>query len=615
MSFPTFDPTFDAAALAGGLLVKATLVILLGGLVALALSRASAAARHLAWAVTVAGLLALPALAVWGPALELPVLPEASASAGHGARAVPVADEPAARGEIASVTPPASRASARSADRPASAPASGPTRARWAVWAYALYLAGAVGLLLYLAAGWARAVWLGRWATPVDGGSVDSGWCRRVATLCREAGLRRPVSVRVSEGIAVPLAYGLRRPVILLPAAALEGGREWAPAQLRDVLRHELAHVARNDWPVQLVARIACALYWFHPLVWWGARRLALEAERACDDRVLLAGSDSCDYAERLLRVAAAGRSFAEPSYAAVAMARRTDLATRVRSILDGRVRRGRPGALPVLLVALALLAPVTALATARLAPAETPPPDEATAPVDAFDAGWGADRDRDSDTDREHDRDHDARVVEGTTPLLAAVWRRDRDAVRSLLAGGADPNVVVDGDGTPLTAAISAGDEELARLLLDGGADPALSTPGDGSPLFHAAHGGQEEMTLLLLDAGADPNAEISGDGNALIVAAREGHLDVVDLLVRAGADVDRVVPGDENPLIRAAGGGHLEVARYLLDAGADPNARVVIEPNPFQPDGDVRTPLSMARRGGHADVVELLLARGARE
>ena len=83
-------------------------------------------------------------------------------------------------------------------------------------------------------------------------------------------GWKRPVSIRQSGSVTVPMVWGLFRPVILLPADA----DEWEPDQQRAVLLHELAHIQRQDWLMQTMAQITCAMYWFNPLVWFAMRRM-----------------------------------------------------------------------------------------------------------------------------------------------------------------------------------------------------------------------------------------------------------------------------------------------------------------------------------------------------
>ena len=108
------------------------------------------------------------------------------------------------------------------------------------------------------------------------------------------------VPVLINEQVKTPLTWGgVRRSIILLPAALLSGD----PAVCVSALRHEQAHIARWDWVWNLLAELICAFCWFQPGVWWLRSRMRLESERACDDRVLLSGVAGADYAAHLLEI------------------------------------------------------------------------------------------------------------------------------------------------------------------------------------------------------------------------------------------------------------------------------------------------------------------------
>jgi hypothetical protein len=135
----------------------------------------------------------------------------------------------------------------------------------------------------------------------------------------------------------MPLTWGWRRPSILLPA----GFARWEPNRLSIVLAHEMAHVTRADWPVQIAAEIARALYWFHPLVWLAAARLREESERAADDAVLRAGFTGPNYAHHLVEVARTHRHPFGALAAALGMARSSPIERRITALLDGGLHRG----------------------------------------------------------------------------------------------------------------------------------------------------------------------------------------------------------------------------------------------------------------------------------
>ena len=116
---------------------------------------------------------------------------------------------------------------------------------------------------------------------------------------CSRYGIRRRVTLLIHPEKTIPIAWGIVRYRLSLPAAA----RQWSDGQLRSVLLHELAHIHRGDTISQTLAQIVCALHWFNPLAWFAARRLCMESERACDDLVLAGGVRPSAYAAHLLDV------------------------------------------------------------------------------------------------------------------------------------------------------------------------------------------------------------------------------------------------------------------------------------------------------------------------
>jgi hypothetical protein len=117
---------------------------------------------------------------------------------------------------------------------------------------------------------------------------------------------------------------------VLLPRDAAS----WDAERLRAVLRHELAHIQRHDWAVQLAASIVRAIHWFNPLAWIAASAVRREAEHACDDLVLSSGIVGTDYATHLLAIAR-NATTARRYGAAVAVAQPSTLDERIRAMLN----------------------------------------------------------------------------------------------------------------------------------------------------------------------------------------------------------------------------------------------------------------------------------------
>ncbi len=172
-------------------------------------------------------------------------------------------------------------------------------------------------------------------------------------------GVDRPIRVLQSAHPSLLVTWGWLRPVIILPRAAAA----WSARRMRIVLSHELAHVSRGDWAVQMVAGLIRAAYWFNPVVWVACRQLRDASEEACDDAVIASGIRNIDYAEELVTVARALAAARCDWHPAPAMARPSSLERRVTAMLTQRTDR-RPAAWTARLttsLAVALLAVMVA--------------------------------------------------------------------------------------------------------------------------------------------------------------------------------------------------------------------------------------------------------------
>jgi TonB family protein len=176
-----------------------------------------------------------------------------------------------------------------------------------------------------------------------------------VMRITRSATLQN--GILYSERAATPMTWGFLRPVVILPAYAME----WTDAERDVVIRHEQAHIARHDWLWQTLASVATAVFWFHPLIWLASVQLRREAECAVDDCLLADGAVPSEYASRLLDVARRLNGISAPA-AAIAMVGKPELETRVRSILDPSRRRSSASLIvrcAIALAAVALIVPV----------------------------------------------------------------------------------------------------------------------------------------------------------------------------------------------------------------------------------------------------------------
>lgn len=373
-------------------------------------------------------------------------------------------------------------------------------------------------------------------------------------------------------GIGPALVGGLR-PRIVLPG---DFARRFTPEEQAVVVAHERAHLGGGDAQINLLVAALQAVFWFHPLVHWAARLIRLDQELACDETVVARRPDARRlYAETMLKAQLT------PLSAPLAC----QWPGEGKALKQRIARLSRPlGAQRRLLGA--GLAGLVVIAGGA--------------------AAWAAQPARTVDERAEQP------APRSTRDLLEAVRDGRNTDAAALIRAGARSDADVFGEGSPLIVAARDGHLALVDLMLAEGANPDRVVLGDGSALISAADNGDLAMVELLLDRGADADLPVRGDGSPLIAAASSGNVEVIDRLLSAGAQVNRIVPGDETALITAARQGQLDAVRRLVEAGADVNLTVMAPRAAGPPER--RSPLGMARRAGRAEVIDYLIAHGAR-
>lgn len=327
-------------ALASVALWQATIVAVVVGLVAFALRRSSPAARYWLWQLVAIKLLLLP-LGSWS--LGLAWLPAVTSSPttvavaeGESSTAPPspaqmVATAPTITPSLPNQSlPPLPQVAHQEFARPPRAveqtrplPVSFAASLTWQAW---LLLGWATVVAMQIARLLVQRWRLARILNVTTPGSAEL--VAMVNQVAEQLRMRQPPAVVITQLDCSPFACGIWRPRVVVPASLLV---ELDAVQLKQVLAHELAHLARHDLVWGWLTELARLLYFFHPAMLWAARRVRLERELACDQIAMrLSGRGPAEYAETLVRVL---------SSAAVSSAFRTAAAS-----LDGGDREPRGG-------------------------------------------------------------------------------------------------------------------------------------------------------------------------------------------------------------------------------------------------------------------------------
>lgn len=221
-----------------------------------------------------------------------------------------------------------------------------------------LWAAGLIILVLRLSYGLAGAVRLTSQGTPLH----DDAWQAVLERFLAVVSLRRRVGLKSHPDVAVPLTWGWRKPVILMP----DGSGAWTDDERSSALFHELSHVKRADFLIMLLVRASLALFWWNPLCWVVYRELLKEQEIACDELVLRAGIRPSAYAASLLAFRRSAGLRWNPSAALLGLFGRSSFQERLAAILRQKITLMEVKMKTKIMLALALVAAVALIGSAR---------------------------------------------------------------------------------------------------------------------------------------------------------------------------------------------------------------------------------------------------------
>jgi len=481
-----------------------------------------------------------------------------------------------------------------------------------------IWMMGVFVLLLRLIGQLAYVQRLGSYATA----TFPKVWQGRIDELQMRMGILRPVKSLLSARVQSPLTYGWLRPVLLLPAKVFHSLED---NQIYAILAHELAHIKRNDFLVNLLQQIMATLFFYHPGVWWMSTRIQEEREHSCDDLAIQMTRHPVGYAKTLIQLEES--QFYAP---AVAMALKgkekqggTGFRQRINRLLSDSLGSGTFGeglTTAFILVTVFLLAFATTGQSfdqiAKTNPLSQKEQEPTSQGIPVFDEDPEYDMDFDMDADV-RSPDETGGPISSVPPIsirdtskenmlylfLEAIDDGNWRLVEYFLDRGVDVNGTNNRGETPLMIAAGEHQPQILRLLIERGADVNYLNADGRTALMYAAEEGAANAIRILIKNGADPKLHGSDRGYAAIhLAASDGHVEVIREMLDKGISPDLVDHDKATPLHHAASDGHEDVIKVLLDAGASANAK----------DNEGRTPLHLAADDGQYGVVAMLLDNG---
>ncbi|MDO8679285.1 MAG: M56 family metallopeptidase [Acidobacteriota bacterium] len=342
-------------------ILRTSLLLAAAAIIARLLRHAAPSTRHLLWHCSIVLVLLAPALGPLAPTFQVPMVPTVPQ--------VPMGLVPKGLVPMVPEVPRVPNGMVPDAAS-ASTPGTTPFGTLGTLGTLGTVLVLVWYLLCWLASG--LAVWRGSRPAP-------SEWVAEARAVAARLRMREP-SLRRSRYDGSPHVAGLFRSVVMMPPQAAL----WTTEARQAALVHEFTHIRRRDRLTQALAQLACAVYWFNPLVWHAAAALGRERERACDDEVLRLGARPSEYATLLLDLARKPAPQWLPA-TALSMARRSAIEDRLLMILADAVKTPRRSSRWLVTAGIAALA--TAILGAQPAvPAPAAKPESKPKVADIFD-------------------------------------------------------------------------------------------------------------------------------------------------------------------------------------------------------------------------------------
>lgn len=430
-------------------------------------------------------------------------------------------------------------------------------------------------------------------------------WQEKLRELEHQLNLRRAVQYCLSYRVNSPMAFGWLRPVVLFPAALFKTLED---TQIYAILAHELAHVKRNDFLVNLLQQLLLTLFFYHPGLWWMSARIEEEREHSCDDLAVRITQQPIGYAKTLLHLTETqmNHSTVAMGYQGANPSKRKGFKARITRLLSQSLSKASFGegittaCILGLTLAIAIVSSAYSPHTSNWIKVETKASEnkgvgQENADFEPQSGRPNATADQKNQTTSPLDTDFEL--------FMEAINDGNLKLVKHFLERGVDVNGLNENGFTPLMMAASEDQPEIAQLLIDKGAKVNFVNSQGWTALTEAADEGALATAKVLLNAGADAHLKIKNDASPIRMAASEGHAQILQLLIDKGGKLSTITEG-QPPLHSAAEEGQLDVVKMLLGMDADLS----------QQDENGRTALMYAAEEGQTSVVQLLVEKGAK-